>query len=70
MTTPHPKPHPFWLWWLALLTLLSGGVIAYMLSLDKINATAQTAMRLTIMASIVIAGIFIISACASWLVKR
>lgn len=55
-----PRLHG-WLWWTAFLILVAGGIMAYMFSLET-GTQSQVYMRLSIMVSVILAGICVISA--------
>lgn len=61
---------PTWLWWIAFLITLTGGSIAYLLSLQEANPDAHTQMVLTIAISSVLVGICLIVLSADWWMRH
>ncbi len=56
--------------WTALIILIGGCIVRYVLLLDRINTQAAYQASLTLLISIIAAGICLICAMASWWVKR
>ncbi len=59
-----------WLGWVALLILVTGGVVAYMLSLEQANPEIHSQIVLTIAVSIAGAGICLIIMTADWWMRH
>ncbi len=65
------QPHPTaGLWWMAALISLAGGAIAFLISLDKMHTNYRYTMALTLTVTVIAAGLCVISATASWWLKR
>ncbi len=58
------------LWWLAVLILAAGGLLAYSLMIDRVAPNAWGWGLLVMSVSIALAGICVISATAHWWLKR
>lgn len=70
MTYRHPALTA-WLWWTALLVLLTGGAIAYLLRLDPMsNPEALSQSNLILAFTGVTAGICVIAATSKWWLSR
>jgi len=64
------KSRSSWLWWLALLILLSGSGIAYWFHQQPANPAASQWFRLIVSFTAVGVGICIIAATADWWLRR
>ena len=53
-----------------MIVLLFGGVLAYALSLQKADPSAQMAMRLTVALTVLISGLCLICASSRWWLAR
>ena len=70
---PKGLPSPTsWLWWAAVLTLLTGAIIAYLVSLFTPDTDPERLSSITLVLAITIAvsGLFVIGATAGWWVRR
>jgi len=68
---PYPKVREnAGLIWATFFILLFGGVLTYIFSLDKVDPSNRMAMHVTILATVISAGICLISASARWWLFR
>jgi hypothetical protein len=66
-----PGLHPAaGLWWTAILVAVIGGAITYALSLDRFTPGFRVRMSVSLMITILGAGICVIAATANWWLKR
>ena len=59
-----------WLAWLGLLILATGGSLAYLLHTQNGDPDIEHAIRITLVVTIVSAGVCLISATADWWINR
>ena len=64
------RSKPRWLGWLAVLILIVGGYIAYVLSQQEFNPDAHQQMVVTLAVTAVAAGICLISLTADWWMRH
>lgn len=62
--------HTAWLWWTALLIMVIGGGITYLLSLQKMTPFAQSHTSMALMITVIGSGLCVILATADWWLKR
>ena len=68
--TYRPPALTAWLWWTALLVLVTGGAIYYILRLDTMNTEAMAQGNLVLAFTGVVAGICVIAATSKWWLSR
>ena len=59
-----------WLWWLALLFIAAGSFVGYQIQQSQINPDAHQQFMLTIMVTVIGAGICIIAATSRFWMHR
>ncbi len=53
-----------WMWWMGLVILIIGGIVAYHLSQQQVNMDARRALRMVVMLTVLGSGLsFIIPIC-------
>lgn len=70
MKEPKSPDSTAWLWRLALLILLIGGGVSYMLSRTGQDTNSRTLFSVSMAVTIIGAGICVICATANWWMKR
>jgi len=72
MTLKEPKPSAptAGLWWFALLILLAGGLVIYLLSLDPLAHGTRAHIAITAMFTIIGAGLCVIGATSQWWLRH
>ena len=59
-----------WLWWLALLIAIVGGVVCYLVSRDTMNPDMRQTMMLVATVAIIGMGVCVIAATSHWWMHR
>lgn len=65
-----PASPAAWLWWAALLILLAGGAIAYLLYTFPPDPESTAPARFALAVTAVFSGVCLISATANWWLHR
>lgn len=59
-----------WLWWLAILIAIVGGIVCYFLKQNVVNPDMQKQIMLTATATVIGVGVCVIAATSHWWMHR
>ena len=72
MALKYPKPSAptAGLWWAAVVILIIGGLVVYLLSLDPLARNVQTHIGMTMVITVVGSGLCVIGATSQWWMRH